>query len=263
MRVDAGYFRERLANAAVPVAGGRALARSYRGPVGGMMARAAVRYVRRKDAVFIVLCAYPESLADSYDELAHDCVAGFRLSPPRAPADPKRSSPASRLASTILKHAFGQWVHNDDFNFWAYRPASWRDQKDDLPRNGVHRFNDPSGNAGLVIYAAELPQGDFTVEQIADASEGYFAARTPLLDRRLSTRPHPLHGAQGIIRRYRGSVDGVNTRATVLYVLQDNTFFVVFGFCTEPVAPQYADTLTESVTSFHFASPETLPASPP
>jgi len=256
MRVDAGYFRERLASAKVTVAGGQALARRYRGPVGGMMARAEVRYVRRKDAVFVVLCAYPESLSNLYEQLAKDCVKGFRLRPPASSGSGKRSSPATRLAATILKSAFGEWVYNDDFNFWAYRPPSWRDQKNDLPRNGVRRFNDPSGNAGLVIYAAELPPGEFTVEEIADASEGYFAARTPLLDQRLSSRQHPLHGASGILRRYRGSADGVGTRATVLYVLQDNTLFVVFGFCAEPFAPQYGDALTESVTSFHFASPD-------
>ena len=259
MRMTAGYFSERLSDARVAVAGGEGLAREYHGPVGSTPVRAAVRYIRRKGAVFVVLCAYPESLAGSYEQVAGECVESFRLRAPRLSGAGKQSSPATRLCSTILADVFGEWVHDDDFNFWAYRPACWRDQEKNLPRNGVRCFNEPGGNAGLVIYAAELPHGKFAVEQIADASEAYFAARTPFLERRLSSRCHPVRGARGILRRYRGSVGDVETRSTVLYVLQDKTFFVIFGFCAEPVAARCGDALTQSVTSFHFASPEAYP----
>ena len=262
MRVDAGYFSERLSDARVTVAGGEGIAREYRGPVEGTVARAAVRYVRRKGAVFVVLCAYPESLSGSYEQFARESIEGFRLKAPRSSGAGKETPARSRLCSTILSDTFGEWVHNDDFNFWAYRPPRWRDRNDDLPRNGVRRFSGPGDNAGLVIYAAKLPREEFTVEQIADASETYFAAQTPLLKRRLSSRQHPVRGARGILRQYRGMINSVEIYTTVLYVVQDKAFFVVLGFCAEPVVPQYGDALTESVTSFHFASPEALPGPP-
>lgn len=260
MRADAGYFQERLTGRNVTISGGQCLARDYRGNVSGMNARATVRYIRREDSLFLVVCAFPESLASSYRGPARRHVRGFRLTAPPSSRRQEGSLQPTLFCTTVLGSALGEWIHNEDFNFWAYRPASWSNEKEDLPRNGVQQFSDPSGDAGLVIYAAKLPAGQFTVGDIADACESYLDAQTPFLKKRLSSREHPVKGARGVLRRYRGSFEGIGTRATVLYLVHKERFFVVFGFCAEPDALRCNDVLTESVTSFHFASPESYPS---